>query len=347
MSQPVSFNYIKLSGSKLSPESFGNKEPRIIEVYEYINREKVKIDRWNMVPVTFADGVHWLSVTTYNYARNAFNTSRTSPYEAHEGASFDVAKGAWIIIGDPIPAQPPIGAPKNERYVYIKTVLSEELGLKPFIVEEKFLFKCFKGEDISIGRVRNYRYLLAAYKRDGNSLPETELKQTFLWKNYLSNPQVIKILEDVSKHMKKKPWYIERMNEYALAQYKVVWRDVASEFIPAVEASGAIPDHNVHYVIVNSLDEAYYLVTVLLAPQINAVVRELSPWIGHVQPRFIKYFKLPKYNPGNIVHRRLVEIGRLIHNEGEDALKKVLKEIEELVRKLWHTSNATIGIKRS
>jgi hypothetical protein len=71
--------------------------------------------------------------------------------------------------------------------------------------------------------------------------------------------------------------------------------------------------------------EKVYLVTVLLAPQINAVVRELSPWIGHVQPRFIKYFKLPKYNSDNIVHRHLIEIGRFIHNEGEDALKKCLR----------------------
>jgi hypothetical protein len=85
---------------------------------------------------------------------------------------------------------------------------------------------------------------------------------------------------------------------------------------------------------VNSFEEACYLVAVLLAPQINAVVEELSPWVGHVQPRFIKYFKIPKYNPRNEVHGRLAEIGKAIYNGGEDTLKDVLKEIEELVEKL-------------
>jgi hypothetical protein len=336
MSQTQSFKYIKLGGLKLSPEQFGGKEPRINDVYGYVASGSIKVDVKDLVPVGLVDGVHWLSVTTYNYAKNvlAINGHEASPYEAHEGASFDVAKGAWLIIGDPISVEPPIGAPKNEKYVYVKTVLSEELGLEPFIVEERFIFKCFKGEDVNIGKVGNYRYFLAAYKRDGTPLTEEELKQTLLWKNYLSNPQVSRILEDVSKHMKKKPWYIERMNRYAIAQYKVVWRDVATEFIPAVEATGAVPDHNVHYVIVDSLDEAYYLMTTLLAPQINAVVRELSPWIGHVQPRFIKYFRIPKYNTNKPVHKRLAEVGKAIYSEGENALREALKEIESLVERV-------------
>jgi hypothetical protein len=74
---------------------------------------------------------------------------------------------------------------------------------------------------------------------------------------------------------------------------------------------------------------------VLLAPQINAVVRELSPWIGHVQPRFIKYFKIPKYdpNPNNYIHKQLVEIGKEIYNRG-DVTEEERKKIEGLVEKL-------------
>jgi hypothetical protein len=336
MSQPTRFRYIKLSGSKLSPESFGNKEPGVSEVYEYVRKEKVKIKQQDMVPVTLVDGVHWLSIETYNYAKKvlAENGRGKSPYEAHEGVSFDVAKGAWLIIESPQSTEPPIGAPKDEKYVRVKTKLSEELGLEPFVVEERFMFKCFKGEDVGIGRVRNYRYFLAAYKRDGTQLTEEKLEQTFLWKKYLSNSQVREILEkNVSRHMKKGPWYIERMGKNALAQYKVVWRDVAEEFIPAVDTEGAVPDHNVHYVIVSSLDEAYYLMAVLLAPQINAVVRELSPWIGHVQPRFIKYFKIPKYDPNNNIHKQLVEIGKEIYNRG-DVTEEERKKVEKLVEKL-------------
>ena len=53
-----------------------------------------------------------------------------------------------------------------------------------------------------------------------------------------------------------------------------------------------------------------------------------------MQPRFIKYFKIPKYTPKNEIHRRLAEIGKAVHSEGEELLKKMLKEIERLVEML-------------
>uniref|UniRef100_A0A7C4FFK0 Uncharacterized protein n=1 Tax=Ignisphaera aggregans TaxID=334771 RepID=A0A7C4FFK0_9CREN len=104
-------------------------------------------------------------------------------------------------------------------------------------------------------------------------------------------------------------WHIERMGRHVIAQYKVVWRDVASEFVPAAETTGAISYHNVHYVVVSNLDEACYIMTESLAPQINAVVGKLSPWIRYVQPRFIRYFKIPRYSPNRKTHKQLVSVG--------------------------------------
>jgi hypothetical protein len=331
MSQTQSFKYVKLGGLKLSPEQFGGKEPRINDVYNHVVSGSVKVDVKDLVPVGLVDGVHWLSRETYDYAKKVL---ATSPYEAHEGVTLTSAKGAWVIIKEPVSVEPPIGAPKNERYVRVETELSRRCGVGPFVVEERFVFRGFKGEDIEVGKVKTYRYFLVAYKRNGTPLTREELEQTLLWKNYLSHPNVIEVLGGVSAFMKKELWHIERMNVYAIAQYKVVWRDVEKEFIPAIEVSGALPDYTVNYVPVSNINEGFYLLALLLAPQINAVVRELAPWIGHVQPRFIKYFRIPKYNPNNDVHKRLVEIGKVIHNEGKDALKRVLKEIEELVEKL-------------
>jgi len=202
------------------------------------------------------------------------------------------------------------------------------------LLRRRLLFKGIKGEDIEIGKIKTYRLFVLPYHRDGEPLAEDELKQTLLWRNYLSNSKVMKVLATTSTHLKKDFWLVERLDEKAVAQYKVVWRDGAETFVPAIDTTGAIPDYTVNYIPVSSFEEACYLLAALLAPQINAVVKELVSWIGHVQPRFVKYFKIPKYSPKNEVHKRLAEIGKAIHSECEEALKKMLKEIEKLVEML-------------
>ncbi|MCC5990281.1 MAG: hypothetical protein LM558_02050 [Thermosphaera sp.] len=328
MPQPGGFRYVRLEGLELSPRRFGGREPRVGDVLNLIGAGHVKVIENTLVSVRLIDGVHWLSAETYNRARGVL---ATSSYEAHEGATLTSARGAWIIVGEPAPVEPPVGAPRGERYVRVETELSRSLGLEPFIVEERFVFRGFKGEDVGVGRVRRYRYFLAAYRRDGSPLAREELERTLLWSNYIA--RIAGTLGGVSEFMRRELWHIERLSGRSVTQYKVVWRDVAREFIPAVETTGAIPDYTVNYVPVGDLGEACYLLAVLLAPQVNAVVRELSPWIGHVQPRFIKYFKIPRYDPRDGTHKRLAEIGRAVHGRGE-ATREELKEVEELVNRL-------------
>ncbi len=342
------FIYIKLKGKKLNPENFDGKEPRYEEIYNLYSRGCIKVEREEYVAVEIKSKilqkggrekefreVIWISKQTYEYAKEILGSEKVY-YVAHEGVSFDVARGAWKVVGEPKPVSCPPGYGKE--CVYIKTKLSEKLGIGPFIVEQKFVFKGISGEHIVKGKIIGHVYLVLAYDREKRRfLTKEELAKTLLYKNYLSKPEVKKVLESVSKHMRREWWHVERMRAEVLAKYKVVWRDVAKEFIPAVDIDGVIPDHNVHYVIADSLDEAYYLMTILLSPQVNAVVRELSPWIGHIQPRFIRYFKIPKYNSCNPVHKRLAEIGRSIHQD-RVKLEDVIGEIEQLVKQLSRKS---------
>jgi len=330
MPQSSLFTYVKLEGSKLSPEYFSGREPTIAEVLRKLSSGEVTISTQPYVSVRLADGAHWLSERTYTYAGRILGTSS---YEAREGVTFTASKGAWLVVGEPRPVEPPVGAPKTERYVLVETQLSRELGLGQFVVEERFLFRGFKGEDVEVGRVTRYRYFLAAYKENGTPLEEGELRNTLLWRNYLGKDEVIKALGGVSRFLKEELWHLERMGEHAVRKYKVVWRDVADRFVPAAEFTGAVPDYTVNYVTVDSPEEAYYLLAVLLAPQVNAVVEELSPWVGHVQPRFIKYFKIPKYSPSKDVHKQLATIGKSVHSTGKVA-EEDLKKIEELVERL-------------
>lgn len=342
-----SFKYIKLSGVKLSPENFGGREPKYDEVlnlsleqkllkveiqdYIYVEIKGVVIVTKGKKKRKFRE-VLWISRDGYERAKNILKPKEIY-YVAHEGVSFDVAKGVWRIVNQQGPVTCPPGY-EGECYI-VETALSRNRGLEPFIVEGKYVYKGISGEHINKGCIESYTYLLMAFDRDKKGfLTKEELEKTLLYKNYLSNPYVQKVLkEEASKHLRDRWWHVERMREDVFAKYKVVWKDVADEFVPAVDDMGFIPDHNVHYVVIDSLEEAYYLMAILLSPQVNAVVKELSPWIGHVQPRFLRYFKIPKYNPKECVHKDLAELGRSIC-EKKKMSSDDLGKIEDLVNKL-------------
>jgi len=337
----MEFMFIKFKGYKLNPENFGGREPDYKEVYELFSNGKILLEKNNYVTIrikgivipsnrNFEETI-WLSKETYLYARNILAPKYVF-YEAHEGVTFTAAKGAWLITGDPQSIRCPPGI--SGECVMIQTKLGEKIGLEPFAVEKKFVFRGLKGEGIEIGYVKKYEYFIAAFDIDkGVFLNEKELKKTLLYRNYLSNPKIIKVLQKVSKHLKKEIWHLERMNKKAISKYKVVWRDVARRFIPAIVTDGSIPSDHVQYIVVNKLEEAYYLLAVFLAPQINAVVKETYAWIGQIRPRFIRYFKIPKFNANNKIHVKLANIGKEIHNK-KSVTSSQISEIENLVNQL-------------
>jgi len=284
----------------------------------------MEVRRVEMIAARLGGRMYWLSKEAYDAARGLLGASA---YRGREGVSFGAAKGVWLVEGEPSPADPPPGR-RRRGYVLVETRWGRENGVGPFLVEEDFVFRGFLGRDVEVGRVARYRYFLAPYRRDGTPLTPPELRKTWLWRSYLSNESVQRALLGASRHGRREWWHIERMRPEAVSRFKVAWRDVADRFVPAVEATGAVPEHSAHYAAVESLEEAYYLLAFLLAPQINAVVREISPWVGHVEPGFLSYFSIPKYRPDCPAHRRLAEAGREIGKGGADPEK----EIERLVK---------------
>lgn len=284
-----------------------------------------EVRRTDVVAAVLGGRTYWLSKEAYEAAKDLFGTSA---YRGHAGAGFGTARGVWLVEGSPTPAEPPPGAPRGRRYVQVQTKWGRENGLGPITVEEDFVFRGFLGRDVEIGRIVNYRHFLAPYRKDGTPLSPEELQKTWLWRSYLSNEAVQQALKGSASYGKRGWWHIERMGPRAVAKLKVAWRDVADRFVPAVEATGAVPAHTAHYVVAESHEEAYYLLAFLLAPQINAVIKEISPWVGHVEPGFLSYFRIPKYRPDCPAHRRLADLGREVSKMGADA------EAEEKIEKL-------------
>ena len=117
----MSFKLYKLTGMELNPERFGNREPLYQDVLNLLRNGDVKVEIKDMVSVNVSGETLWISRNTYEKARGILGGG--SSYKAHEGATLTSAKGAWWIIGEPAPVEPPIGAPTNKEYVRADTTL--------------------------------------------------------------------------------------------------------------------------------------------------------------------------------------------------------------------------------
>lgn len=325
----MTFKLYRVRGARLSPEAFGGREPSYDAVIELRERGRLSVESIDMETVNVGGETLWLTSGTYKKASSVLGAG--SDYDGHEGASLSASKGAWVIE-EIHETEPPLGTPKDREYVVVSTRLSSELGLGQFVVEKDFVFYGYEGKDIDVCGITRRRPYLLAYDRSGNPLSEAELRGTLLWRNYLSDERVKKELIGASQHLKKTWWHVERMGARTLSKLKVVWRDVAKRFIPAIDSEGHVPDYTVNYIVARDVEEARYLLAVLLSPQVNALVEELSPWIGHVQPRFLRYVSIPRYDPTKRVHKELAEVGKLVCTEGLN--QELVDRIEKLVDNL-------------
>jgi hypothetical protein len=131
------FKYFKFSGLRLSPENLSNREPTITDILEFWRNNKLNIDKILYVSVSVANETLWLSKETYDIAKSVFGDGNVYGNKAREGASFDVARGAWRIVDAPKPVKSPPGI--EDKCVLVETILSRSLGLEPFIVAKPSL----------------------------------------------------------------------------------------------------------------------------------------------------------------------------------------------------------------
>jgi hypothetical protein len=143
------------------------------------------------------------------------------------------------------------------------------------------------------------------------------------------------------------------VGEYSFHPYKVVWPEQQNpnSFRAAVVTEAAnsivpnrviVPDHKVYFATVDSLDEAHYLCAFFNSHPVRT-------WLGgfligkQIGTAVFEYMHVPKYNPEDLDHQRLVEISVAAHRErlGAKSKKhlseKLEREVERLVRKIAQT----------
>jgi hypothetical protein len=268
-----------------------------------------------------------------------------SAYRAYEGSNTGGLNGVfWIQILD----RRPDGAIVIENLAEIgkKDVQAVRASIEPDLV-----YQLLRGRDIKPWQTSPEAWLLLTQdteKRIG--WPEAKMKSKW--------PMTYQYLKQFEEQLRRRSgfikyfdasrdpfWSMYNIGPYTLAQYKVVWKEVADNLVAAViseDDSGktVIPDHTVVFIPFSNEREAHYVCALLGSSLARAVVRFYV--VGHPSPHVMKYINIPEFDPKEDLHNRLAALSLQAHQSSEDT-DKIQQEIDYCSAMLWNISKGELN----
>lgn len=112
------------------------------------------------------------------------------------------------------------------------------------------------------------------------------------------------------------PFYsIYNVGPYTFAEYKVCWREVASQVAAAVSAPldsrVTVPDHTLITVACSSPEEAHYFCALINSVPANFIVRGYVAL--HPSPHILKYIRVGRFDAGDKTHLALAANSKGLH----------------------------------
>jgi SAM-dependent methyltransferase len=176
---------------------------------------------------------------------------------------------------------------------------------------------------------------------------ERVLRERAAFKRYFTRP------ERGGKVTETGPFYsMFDVGDYTFAPWKVVWPNIAAQLNAAVisESNGKIvvPQHIVTLVACESKEEAHYICALINSQCANFAARAYSQEGGKSfgDPHILEHIRIPRYEPSNPVHRRLVELSEAAHAAAqagdEKRLQGIEAEIDRQAAQLWDLTDAEL-----
>jgi hypothetical protein len=145
------------------------------------------------------------------------------------------------------------------------------------------------------------------------------------------------------------------VGDYTFAPWKVVWREVSTDFAPAVigpiKDRAVVPDHTLVLIDFEHPQEAHYVCALLASPLYNLAINAYI--VMHPSPHVLQNIRVPRYDPANAAHARLSALSRQAHelapaaHAGDKDARAVLRDVEDQVDRaaadLWGLTDAELG----
>ncbi len=266
-----------------------------------------------------------------------------STYVAHVGVHTGGANGVfWVNVLDDRPDGMLLVSNMTEGAK--REVESIQIALEP-----DFVFPLLRGRDVHRWSARPSAYILAPQEseRPDKAIPEDTLKQSFP-KTYAYLKRFEVALNQrqsgvVRTLMEQGPFYsLYGIKSYTFSDFKVVWREVATSMTAAVIEPAertVLPDHKLTLCAVESKEEANYLCATLNSSLVAFAVNCFAI-NTQISTHVFNYVRIPKFDPNNVIHRKLASLSQNAHHAmsigDETGLKEIIEPgIDELAAQIW------------
>jgi adenine-specific DNA-methyltransferase len=137
------------------------------------------------------------------------------------------------------------------------------------------------------------------------------------------------------------------IGEYTFAEYRVVWKRMASKMVALVLSrlrtpfglKTAISTDTTSFFAAEDEEEAHYLCGILNSKIVDEYIRSFSSaGRGFGAPSIMNHLAIPEFNGDNKVHRKITELSRRIHSlvaQGKD-IENLQNDLNETVERLWN-----------
>lgn len=212
-------------------------------------------------------------------------------------------------------------------------------------VERDLVYPLLRGKDVERWKATSLEYIIAPHSPTtgmqafSEKLMRIDYPKTFDYflrlKQYISSRRTLKIFGGSTKH-----WYsLFKIGKYTFAPYKVVWKEIAKDFVASVISSVkdkflgkkvVLPDHKLMLTACKNRSEAFYLCAILNSCVARTLVKSYAIET-QISTHVLKYLKIPLFDKQNSVHRKLVLLSKRASELANVEEKKELGQAEDKI----------------
>jgi SAM-dependent methyltransferase len=273
-----------------------------------------------------------------------------SAYHAHEGVNSGGANGIYWVMVD--------GPPDSDGRVPVTNlhdVGKKKIPKKYGRIERDLLHPLIRGTDVQRWQAQTWNHLLFvqdSHTREGidggkmqSDYPgalaflaqfEKQLRSRAAYKRYHSRGAE-------SKRGDAAFWSMFDVGSYTLAAYKVIWKDIASDFAAAVVPAGKpipLPAHTVILLACNSDDEAHYVCGLLNSIPARTLI---AAYVAtHISTHTTKVVHVPKFDSDDETHRKIVMASQAAHAAVSTGECPDQEAVDLAAARLWDLAPAEV-----
>jgi len=222
------------------------------------------------------------------------------------------------------------------------------------VVEPDLVYPAIRGSDIERwNAVPKIYVILAQDPKTREPFPESLMKQkwprTYSYLTKFKPAFEIQASKAVKVLANRTAFYaVLGVGEYTLANYKVIWRGLASDIMAAVVSQTKtafgykkiISTHTTSLFATNNEDEAHYLCGIINSNHVREFIRSYSAaGRGFGAPSVMDHVGIPRFDYNNKLHKQIAALSKRLHdlkaNMKLDQISQLEEEVDRNVEKLF------------